>query len=72
MHEGEAVRAPPPHVFFCPLLKIALGNSYLKILDISKLFVGDALMKKNSLSEHFVLRVGKIAVRGLMSVAAGS
>ena len=35
----------PPPLCFCPLLKISLGNSYLKILDLTKLFVADALMK---------------------------
>ena len=32
----------------CPLLKISLGNPYLKILDIANLFVADALRKKKS------------------------
>ena len=34
---------PPPAVVFCSLLKISLGNRYLKIRD---LFVADANMKK--------------------------
>ena len=29
-------------------LKISLGNPYLKILDLAKLFIADAPMKKNS------------------------
>ena len=39
-------------VGFCPLLEISLGNPYLKITDLSILFVADALMKrkKNSLT----------------------
>ena len=37
---------PPPPFVFCPLLKISLGKSYLKILDLAKLFVVDAHMKK--------------------------
>ena len=40
---GGTVR---PHLlFFCPLLKIALGNPYLKILELTKNFVADAPMK---------------------------
>ena len=31
---------------FCPLLKISLGNSYPKILDLEKLFFADAYMQK--------------------------
>ena len=31
---------------FCPLLKISLVNPYLKILDLAKLFVADAPIKK--------------------------
>ena len=31
---------------FCRLLKISLGNPYLKILDLSNLFVADAPMRK--------------------------
>ena len=34
-------------LFFCSLLKISLRNPYLKILDLAKLFVADAPMKKN-------------------------
>ena len=33
-------------LFFCSLLKISLRNPYLKILDLAKLFVADAPMKK--------------------------
>ena len=33
---------------FRPLLKISLGNPYLKILEPSKLFVADTPMKNNS------------------------
>ena len=33
---------------FCPLFKISLGNPYLKILDLAKLFVADAPMKKKN------------------------
>jgi len=43
---GGAVRPPLP-CFFCPLLKIPLDNPYLKIVDIKKLFIADAPMKKN-------------------------
>ena len=35
----------PPLVFW-PLLKISLINPYLKILDLAKLFVADAPIKK--------------------------
>ena len=37
---------PPPPLFFCPLLKISLGNPYLKILELTKLFIADAPIKK--------------------------
>ena len=37
---------PLPPLLLCPLLKISLGNPYLKILDLTKLFVADAPMKK--------------------------
>ena len=41
------VGAPPPALFFCPLLKISCP--YLKILDLAKLFVAGApIRKKNS------------------------
>ena len=45
---------------------ISLGNPYLKILDLSKLFDADAHVKEikkwfYSTSEHFVLRGGEIA-----------
>ena len=33
---------------FCPALKISLGDPYLKILDLAKLFVADAPMKKKN------------------------
>ena len=33
---------------FCPLLIIALGNPYLKILDSTELFVADVPMKKKN------------------------
>ena len=33
-------------VDFCPLLKISLGNPYLKILGLLKLFVANTPMKK--------------------------
>ena len=51
-------RTPPHTVFFFPLPKISLGNPFLKIFDISKLFVADANMRKKKklfyfLSEHF-------------------
>ena len=42
---GEsALRLPPSAKVFCPLLKIYIGNPYLKILGLSKLFVADAPM----------------------------
>ena len=56
---------PPPPLGFYPLLKISLGNPYLKILDLSKLFIADAPVKKKStflfypLSEHFEIWVQK-------------
>ena len=36
----------PLTLVFCPFLKKTLGNSYLKILDLSKLFVVASPMKK--------------------------
>ena len=42
---GGRYTPPPPTVFFCPLLKISLGNPYLKILDLPKRYVADANMK---------------------------
>ena len=33
---------------FCPFLKTSFCNPFLKVLDLSKLFVGDAPMKKKS------------------------
>ena len=56
---------PPPPLFSCPVLKISLGNPSLKIIDLTKLFIADAPMKKNSknlvhpLSEHFEIWVQK-------------
>ena len=44
-HGGGGLYAPPS-LIFCPLLKISLGNPYLKILDLTKLFIADASMKK--------------------------
>ena len=41
-----ALYAPPPALVFCPILKISLLNPYLKIFDLTKLFVADARMKK--------------------------
>ena len=32
--------------FFCPLLEISLVNPYLKFIDLKKLFIADAPMKK--------------------------
>ena len=40
------VRPLPLAVVFSPLFKISFGNPYLKILNLSKLFVSDVLMKK--------------------------
>ena len=42
---GVAVR-PRLLCFFCPILKISSCNPYLKILDLTKLFVADAPVKK--------------------------
>ena len=46
MVRGFNVMRKGPTVVFCPLLKISFGNPYLKILDLQKLFVVDAAMKK--------------------------
>ena len=35
-----------PDVVFCPLHKISLGNTYLKMFYLAKLFVADAPGKK--------------------------
>ena len=39
-----------PTVVFCPLLKISVGNTYLKILDLLKLFVADSHMNNEKKS----------------------
>ena len=39
---------PPPSLVFCPLLKISLGNPYLKILDLKNLLMRMPLWKKKS------------------------
>ena len=41
---------PNPPLVFCPLLKISLGNPYLNILDLAKLFAVDALNKISKFS----------------------
>ena len=46
MGGGGAVRLHP--LSFCPLLKIIMRHPYLKSLDLAKLFVADAPMKKKS------------------------
>ena len=43
---GGALYAPS--LSFCLLLKIIMRHPYLKILDLAKLFVADALMRKES------------------------
>ena len=47
MGGGEGLVAPHALVV-CPLLKISLVNSYLKILDLAKLFFAEAPIKKNT------------------------
>ena len=42
-----AVRPDSP-VVFCPLLKKSSGNTYLKLLDFSQLYIADAPIKKKS------------------------
>ena len=51
---GGALYAPLPALVFCPLIKISLGNPYLKIIDISKHIVADAPLNKKK-STKFVL-----------------
>ena len=46
---GWGTLRPPPILVFCPLLKISLGNPYLKILDLTKLFIVDTPMKKKKI-----------------------
>ena len=36
----------PPTPFFLPFTQISLSKTYLKILDLTKLFIADAPMKK--------------------------
>ena len=54
--------APPPCYDFCTLLKLSLGKPYLKILDLSILFVADAHMKNKEqfsfTSSHSILKYG--------------
>mgnify|MGYP007023203391 CR=1 FL=1 len=45
---GGALYAPSLPRFFFPLLKKSLGNPYLKILYLAKLFVSDAPMKEKN------------------------
>ena len=45
---------PPSPVILCPLLKISLGNPYLKILNLSKLL--NAPSKKNIIRPLLKLR----------------
>ena len=49
---GGVVYAPSCLRFF-PLLKISVVNPYLKILDLAKLFVADAPIKKNREKNSF-------------------
>ena len=64
---GEGLYAPP-FLPFCFLLKISLGDPYLKILDLANLFVAVAHIKKikkfsfTPLSEHFEKWVLKPAI----------
>ena len=64
MGAGGTVVRPP---CFRPLLKIHLGNPYLKFLDLTKLFIADAPMKKprkiyvHPLLEHIDIWVEKTA-----------
>ena len=57
---AHAPSTPPPSLVFSPLLKISLGNPYLKILDLTKL-IADAPIKKsvNLISDHFEIWVQK-------------
>ena len=50
---GMGPVAHPPTLVFCPLLKISLRNPYLKILDLAKLFVANAPVKKKN--QNFLL-----------------
>ena len=43
---------PPPPLVFCSLFKISLGNPYLKILDLAKLFVVGALLNMGLKTTH--------------------
>ena len=45
---GGGTVGPPLSLVFPPVLKISLGNPYLKILDLTKLFIADAPMKKKN------------------------
>ena len=55
MKGGGGTLRSSPHVVFCPLLKISLSNPYLKILDLSKLYIADAHMQKNIEDFRFTL-----------------
>ena len=50
-------------VAFCPLLKISLGNPYLKIFELSKLFVTDVFMKKKKSKNIVLLRPSQSALK---------
>jgi len=45
---GRRRCTPLPPLPFCLLLKISLGNPYLKILYLANIFVADASMKKEN------------------------
>ena len=46
--------SPPPSLDFLPLLKTSLDNSYLKIIDLSKLVAGEAPLKKKNWKVNFM------------------
>ena len=46
---------PTPCCVFCPLIKKSKGNTCLKILDFSKLFVADACARLWSKNRDFII-----------------
>ena len=62
-HGGGDVHTPPS-LFLCLFLKISLGNTYLKILDLANLFVADVPKKRKiPILVPLPLRASEISVQ---------
>ena len=47
------METPPPSLVFCSLLKTSLGNPYMKMLELLRIFVADAPKKENNKKNSF-------------------